>query len=268
LLDTPAAIQGVADELARAWPYFDLEQYARDVLSNSILLHLGIGLSEPDLVGAMRYFGQCPRLEFVINSGLSQEEVYSAEDLYSEEAMRALATLTDHPGLRQLSLRNCVPSLSLASLAGIPNLVEIYLQWSSSWPPDLTPIARIKGLQKVTLAGDMTLEELRSVRLSASLHCIVLVDVASMIDLAELPTPPSSVRRLELRSCAQLQSLNGIAQWPDLEEVVISDCGALVDVEALRHLEVLGRLIMDESAAQLVANLGIELVVEAMPVSQ
>jgi hypothetical protein len=252
--------EAVADELVRAWAHFDLEQYAHEVLDGSILSRCGIRLVEPDLVHVLHYFEGCPSVEFAVNAGLSDEEINSFEEIYAAESLSALAALKGHPGLRSLRLRHCIPSLDLGSLPSIPNLEEIRLEWSANWPPDLTPLSRLRRLQELYLEGDMTLEELGAIRGSSTLRGIVLDSVTSMYNLRELPPPPKTVQSLELRNCRYLETLEGIQQWPGITEIRISDCDRLANVSALTHLPRLTNICMDSNVARIAREIGLSVV--------
>lgn len=252
----------VADELVRAWAHFDLEQYAREILNGSILAKNGVRLAEVELVRALRYFDVCPSLDFTFNAGLADEEIHSFELTYEQDALTVLAALNEHPGLRHVTLRNCMPGLDLSTLANIPNLSEVTLGWSASWPPSLTPLSRIKQLRKLHLEGDMTLEELEGIRSSKELHIVVFDAVTSLSSLTELPSPPKAVRCLELKNCRNLHTLEGIERWHDLTEIRIFNCQDLIDFSALSALPQLDQIVMDDAAARVAQNIKLNVTIE------
>jgi hypothetical protein len=228
----------VGVELVRAWRHFDLERYAHEVLNHSVLADVGIRLDELELIRGVRHFERCPALD--ISLGISNEELQRNDYYYSEEMSNVLSSLAYHPGLCAFRLRQCPPGVRFDVLERIPKLSDVRLSWSGVRSPSLAPIARLTHLRSLHLEGDLALETLP---LSSSLKSLVL-DGASMADLAALPVAGSSLVKLELRNC-RLRSLRGIEKWPQLQTITIARCNYLSNISFINDVTALKDISID-----------------------
>jgi hypothetical protein len=81
----------------------------------------------------------------------------------------------------------------------------------------------------------------------ADCRCLKELDLYSQkeINLSELPSR-ATLRRLDLRSCWDLESISDLPDLPDLEELELARCGKLVDLGDLSRFPKLRRLGLKE----------------------
>lgn len=243
--------QRVISELLRAWPAFDVETYARDVLGDSPLLDGTLEIRDPSFLPALRH------LRHVL--ALTCDCSFGAPELWADiEPLRSLTSL------ELLVYRNAVELTDASALADLRRLTQLELTGASTLrtlPPlaESLTVARLDGcFELVDLSG---LAGCRLAKLSAMLtgaedlaplagvERLVKLDLRGaqrVIDagpLADLPRlwelrvgarwPGEDIRSLLARPSAALRTLGDRAGYRNLASFTAAGCRHLTDLSAL-----------------------------------
>jgi hypothetical protein len=235
---------GIANDLVRAWEFFDPEDYARDVLAQCDEVQDGITLPETKLIKAVL---QIPRLKMV-------------RCPIDGRPVNWLGELREHNGLREIQLRamRLVPigylADIIASTTNIPNLqaleldgfYEIDLRAFSSYPPDI---------RKLVIKRSSTFRNISG--LWAGLTELGLIDCGPVFVLKGVDQVPTlKFVRLEL----SVENLEPLASLPELRRLDLSgdseyDINCLLSKSQLEINVKNGTPIHRSSASEIAARL-------------
>jgi hypothetical protein len=188
---------GVADELIRAWRFFEAGEYARDVLSKMPSL-TRLSLADSTSLPGVVHLRSLRELSLTIGQEHSD-----------------LTPLTELPGLEKVSLSWTLTPPPIIPLARAPKLTALALDGQLE-PADLRPLTRFPALTGLTLTNS-------SHELAPSL-------------LVELPGQPPGLRTLKIESWPLLETLAGVSNWPGLTGLYVVRCPELADISAVERL--------------------------------
>lgn len=156
----------------------------------------------------MRQLFPSPALEF---------EKMTRIDLSDCAKMKGLPFATYPPRLRILNLTNCVSLIHLLPENFPDTLRVLILNGCRSLAPLHAPNTGIEELQCRRCPALTPSTGLDQTRIS-------LLDCSDCLHLENLPAVPQTLRRLACRGCKRLESLEGIAGHPSLEDLDCSVC--------------------------------------------
>jgi hypothetical protein len=134
IIAAAAKVRGsaVEDELMRAWPLFDAEEYARIALIDSPNCH-SVSLKSPNLIGGLKCIAELKRIAIEFREGYGNlsfmRDLPEVEflNIISDPALRKLGPLSGHPALRSFLIQDG-ESVDLGPLKTLPNLSYVYLR--------------------------------------------------------------------------------------------------------------------------------------------
>jgi hypothetical protein len=204
----------VKDELMRAWPFFDVEDYARIILAGSPNLEY-FTVSSPSLLAGLRYI-----------TGLRSLGIQYEGSGYGD-----LAFIRDLPNLKMLNIMTDPALRDLSPLAGHPALGTVLVKSGSGI--DLRPLTTLAWLRSVHLSCHCV-TNVESLRDCAHLESIGLDGLPDIDDVIRfIPDHPLKQFELSNGSLSELTSLAKIPGLARLEGLDLMDC----ECPSLRGIE-------------------------------
>lgn len=233
----------VRDEVERAWPKFDPERYARDVIAKLDVVN-GIRIEDPILLSALKHL---PVQEITCRFVHGYGDIDYVRELSSlrtfnllDTALASLTPVADHPNLEQLVLYGGVP------------------------PVDISPLGESESLRKVQLSAE-SIADIRQLRGLVNIKQLQLVDHVQIGDVLSNLAPRlrlerfglwnarkvwtidgflaaeqfADLRFLLLSRAFSLKSIAGVERWAKNMTGVYLDAPNLIDIEQLGSLELL-----------------------------
>jgi len=185
----------VARQIIRGWAYFDTEQYAQDIMSDSPLEQGELLISDPDLALHANHLKHATELSFVFH--------------------RATSVVTKLP-----------PAAALKRLHADGATEIVDLSWSNRFPN--LQVLRLMDSTLLNLEGAADLADLRSLDIDGtaveSLAPLSTLSRLSSVDVANtrinaLTDLPASVTRLRIDNCA---GLSDTADIPNVKSLQMS----------------------------------------------
>lgn len=230
--DTREAVQR---ELVTAWPRFDAEAYAQQVLTTLPITSLKV--RDPAIVPSLRHLRHITELSCAVppmgTLRFIPAQVTSLELLVSGRV--ELSTL-DTPNLRDLTLTGG-QFVDVAPLEVMDELTSF-----TSTTRHLRNLPALRRLRELTLLGGCSAGDLASFGLGWRLEVLRMASVVELDDLSPFGFL-SRPHELALDRCAQLRRLDGIRPgWASsLRTLAIRHCPAL-ELAPLKRLTVLSEL--------------------------
>ena len=267
----------VARELLRAWDEFPAEEYARRVLSRSVLDY---GRAEVGSAGQLSEAAHLERLEYLVCDGTGEATPGDQWPWHALETLPPLrrltlfgiAGMTDTPKLwsksqlRWLSIVH-LPQLAEFSAANLPALESLSIAECSELKaaegistlkrlltlritgcrdlvelPALPPRLERAYFSRLNIGGLIPLEE------SDSLRVLTLISCRQLEDLSPI-TSHQKLRVLELDNCPELRSLVPVSELNELYALSVSGPGNGCDMAALSRCTDLKRLGLEDLAS-------------------
>jgi hypothetical protein len=235
--------RGIREEVERAWPKFDPEEFARQVLAESPFAS-SVNIDDPVLLSGLRYLPiEELTCKFVYGFG-SIDYVRELPGLAVFDLLDAkladLEPIAGHPTLRTMILRKNTDPLDISPLARCPKLERLDLLSGS--------IADFRQLREFTNVIDFQVKDLVSAKdLLANLAQELRLkrfgiwDACLVDDLEDL-LAAGQLEKLEflwLSNATAIDSIAGIEQWADTMTGIYLRAPRLTDVERLASLELL-----------------------------
>jgi Leucine-rich repeat (LRR) protein len=237
----------VQSELVMAWPRFDAEIYAQQVLSSLPIRSLNV--HDPAIVPSVRH------LRHVTELSCSVPPLGKLDFVPRQVTKLRLVAL----GLVDLSTLN-TPSLTdfslsdgqlvdVGPLATLPELASFTS--TSRQLRHLSALSAVKGLRRLALLGGCSASDLNGFGLGWPLESLALANVIGLTDLAPLGFL-ANPRELRLEGCPQLRRLEGVrSSWASsLEKLALCHCTLenlipLATLTKLSELDLYGSLVAD-----------------------
>lgn len=240
----------VIDELVRAWSRFDPVEYADVVLRDSPLFDGALNITDPALVPGLERLPDLRKLE--CRFGMGHGDYQFIQRLPKvRELIASDPDLTDLAPLQSCRLRflALVPAqraqaepVDVAPLAEVPTLRRLDLLVPTRGWPHLAALPGLTGLQVGHVGAVERLAELRAhtdLDIAGFRHVQGLRDLTSvsflsrprwfglyrcpdLVDLRELARWVSTLRRLWLRDCPNVDDLRSLTAMPDLDFLDLS----------------------------------------------
>lgn len=229
----------VRDELMRAWPLFDAEDYARVALADSPNCHY-VTISSPDLISGLRYITKLKRVGIQLQDGHGDlsfmRDLPGVESLniMSDPALRELSPVSGHPTLESIYVQGG-QSIDLAPLGTLPKLRYAYLR--SRCVENIEALESCALLDHIGLNGFSEIGNLSRVTLANPLKQFEL-DMAVLPELGLLTEIPwlASLVFLRLIECG-CRSIEGIERFAgSLRELVLWELPEIANLEPLSML--------------------------------
>jgi hypothetical protein len=190
----------VRDELMRAWPLFDPEEYARLVLSGSPHSQY-LTIDDPSLLPGLRYLSALDHMSIEFQEGhgdlgiLHELPALTGLNILAYPELRDLGPLTGHPTLERLLLQN-VGTVDLGPLATLPKLENLYF-----WADRVTNVESLCDFAKLDKVHVRSLRDIAQLSrfLAPTIKEFDLV-AGEIVDLAPLFGIPQ-LDSLELSRC-------------------------------------------------------------------
>lgn len=241
-------------ELLRAWPLFDSEKYARFVLSHSTHGNY-ITVDDPSLLSGLRHLPGLEHLSINFRAGhgdlgiVCDLPALTGLNVMNDPGLQSLRPLAGHPALKNVLLQE-VGTVDISPLATLPELRYLYL-----WADRVSNIELLRDCPKLESVHIRALADLTQLSRCLPLHNIKQFDLvhAAMVDLTPLVDVPqlAALERLELSSCRQLCSIDGIENWAaSLRSFTLWGNCAVTDLRPLIGLPQLKSLHLTWGAAR------------------
>jgi hypothetical protein len=233
----------IRDEVTRAWPKFDAELFARDVLSKSP--NRDVSLTDPSLLAGLQHLPKTTSLvcEFPHGHG-DIEYILALPELthfsVSDSHLASIAPVADHPALSQLNLNAVFPDLDLSPVLRAAHLDDIELRLT-----DLKDDGQLRSLCNVRHLGFIDEVELAEVlpeiEGGVPLKRLNLWDSWAVVGLEPLLVCPRTEKLdfLLLEDAHHLRSIEGIEGWADTMTGVFIRASALPDADRIGALPLL-----------------------------
>lgn len=193
----------VARELMRSWTSFDVERFARDVLSDCVLNYGSISLSDKALVPYVKYLKLLRFLYLDLSNQLDDVAILrEAKNVYvldiSGCRVSDITELADHANIVNLHLRNCSSIQSFLPITKLP-LTRLDLSGcvqitDASW---LSSLVKLKYLDMSGCSGVDDFSFLSDLK---SLGMLYL----RQTKVKALPKPPESLKVIDLSGCENI----------------------------------------------------------------
>jgi hypothetical protein len=231
----------VLRELLRAWPKFDVKDFARQVLADSPLERGRLVLDDPTLLPGIPSLNQLKELHCSFDSKLadlvSLDEVDTLVSLYVQGEAINLTPLSRHRLLRSLSLESC-HARDLSPLSDLTALQSLRLSGCSS-------VADVSPLRKLQQLRNLFLNPLESVEDLAPLAWLIRLEELAVGGLEKIATldPLSALRNLQILTLAagqRVADLSPIARLENLKELQLFEfplADSLAPLSRLSHLQ-------------------------------
>ncbi|GAB2754305.1 NACHT domain-containing protein [Amycolatopsis magusensis] len=244
---------GVQEELQQGWLYFEPERYADEVLADaplrkgwlvvrslkclphvSRLAHLGQLSLYTDPPEDFRDLGELPKLDDLMFFG-------------DPDRPMDLRWLRDHPRLRRLRVYRAHHFTGLATLADLPDLVELGLSQTKAWG-ELDFLRHTPRLSWLGLDDTGTLPNLDALHDLPELRHLVLTGYSS--DCLAATTPLSRLKSLGLHD--QEPELAAVpAAFPELVVLSLRPASSRTDLSPLRELPLKTLILQNYDGADL-----------------
>lgn len=246
----------IRDELMRAWPQFNAEEFACTVLSDSPCATLLI-ISYPPLLPALPRIRRLRRLILQFPDPKGHGDLAVIRNLprlgflniaYHVGAVD-LSPLTGHPALEHIIIQGPGQPVDITPLITIPSLDRIFFNADSI--QDIEPLRSCAGLRSVSLMNFSSFAQLPDILPPQPLEYFCLVD-SHLENLTPLIPVPQLVglENLSLVGCDS-RSLQGIERWVrTLRSLTIWDADPALDFDALEGLSGLIALNIDTRMAE------------------
>jgi Leucine-rich repeat (LRR) protein len=259
----------VARELLRAWPNYNAEEYAREVLRRSPLDWGHAVVDDPSLLPGLKHLRRLrsvdARLEgadadlrclaelsastyiSIADAPLSHlNELAGVRDLRVLRAMRCrnlvdISAISDSPGLQEVDLRGCHSLVDISPLGGASELRMVVLDETSV--TDLTPLGTLPALDRLEASWCEGVMDLRPLSSATTLRYLDLRGCPHVSDLEPL-SRLADLRTLWLSDCPAVTSLSPLGRSRRLQRLDLSDCVGLTDLDGLTHSEGLTELAL------------------------
>ncbi|MBV9448814.1 MAG: NACHT domain-containing protein [Streptosporangiaceae bacterium] len=233
----------VADELMRAWPLFDPEDYARIVISGSPHRE-SFRIEDPALLPGLRHIKGLTNLVLEFKDGDGDLTVlrYVSDvrtlNLITDPKLRDLRPLTGHPRLEDVLLRE-VGMVDLGPLVTLPNLRRL-----SFWADRVTNIEAVRDCPKLEEISVYNLTVVAGLPQFFPPYPLKLLDVrkGTLEDLTAL-LDVAGLEALRLVDCHKLRSIQGIDRWAaTMRSFMLVRSPRVTDLEPLATLKELRTL--------------------------
>ncbi|MEV4150876.1 NACHT domain-containing protein [Amycolatopsis sp. NPDC049691] len=225
--------KSVQHELVTAWPRFDAESYARQVLADLQISALEV--HDPAMAPSLRHLKHVKELECSVPQlgSLAFVPAQVEKLTLSASGLVDLSTLTT-PALRTLAI-DATKAVDVAPLVALDRLESLFL--SVKRIRNLSALHEMASLRELTLLGGCRVVDLAGLGVHASpLDSLALAFIEDLKELTPLAflTNPHTIR---LVGCHHLSSLTGMPrQWAaSLSTLAIQHC-APVDITPLTKL--------------------------------
>jgi Leucine-rich repeat (LRR) protein len=210
----------VVRELLRAWPRFDVKEFARQVLADSPLERGRLLLDDPTLLPGTPLLHHLKELHCSFDSKLtdlvSLVQVGNLVSLQLQGEAANLAPLARHRLLKSLSLESCTAR-------------------------DLSPLSELTALQGLRLSGCSNVADVSPLRKLQQLRSLFLTPLESVEDLA----PLAWLERLEELAVGGLErteTLDPLSALRSLRTLALAACMRIADLSPIARLEGLNAL--------------------------
>lgn len=222
----------VQRELVMAWPRFDAEAYAQQVLSNVKISALEV--HDPTMVPSVRHLRHVTDLSCSVPPlGTLDFVPPQVSTLHLQVSGRVDLSTLDTPALRDLTVVGG-RFVDVFPLMALKHLTSLTIR--TAGVRNLSALADHRELREVALLAGCTIADLASFGSKWSLSTLTLANVADLRDLLPLALLESP-RELHLERCPRLRSLEGVPLlWAtSLEKLALRHC-ALADLTPLTRL--------------------------------
>jgi hypothetical protein len=238
---------GVQRELVTAWPRFDAETYAEQVLSNVKMTSLAV--HDPALVPSVRHLRHVTELSCSVPP-MGTVNFVPGQVTKLRLQVTGLVDLStlDTPALRELSLTGG-RYVDLGPLAGLTMLESFSI--TTKDVRNLAVLGSLPGLRELTLVGGSHPNELAGFTPGWPIKRLTLADITELKDLTPLIflTSPELLR---IERCEQLRSVDGMhAAWATslkslaLRHTALADLGPVARLANLVELDLYGSPVTD-----------------------
>jgi hypothetical protein len=233
----------VKDELIRAWPFFDAEEYARRVLAGSSNCHY-VTVNSPDLIKGLKHIKELKKLGIQFREGhgdlsfmrdLPEIELLN---IISDPALHELSPLSSHPSLESVHVQDG-ESVDLSPLSTLPKLRYVYLRPQNVI--NLEALADCEQLDHIGVIGPTEVDYLSQIAPANPLKQLDLdwVKFPELAPFTEMPWLANLVF-LRLIGC-ECRSIEGIERLAGtLRELVL---WSLPDISSLEPLTLIPGLV-------------------------
>ncbi|MFF7846300.1 NACHT domain-containing protein [Streptomyces sp. NPDC007910] len=225
----------VYKELSRAWTQFDVEEYAKRVMSKSPLARQSLIIDNPDLLWGVRHFRQL-------------------DSLHCRSFIPTLDWLDGVPPLTSLTLERVPAELDLSRLGALKALKTVRIGKNSFKEKELSWLSE---LEELTTLRIMSKNEIRfGVDLIPSLPLLSKLTIAgsSQVSFSVLADSFPSLRQLDLIVCENV-NLSGVERLNGLESLHIVHSDKIEGAASVNGIDGLRRVLVFEMNAENMAEL-------------
>jgi NACHT domain len=255
----------VARELVRAWPFFDAEEFARDVLAESMLDYGRLHIADSTLLAGVKHLKNLQTLSCEVRGGdvdlsaLANVSALARLEV-SSPAIATLDALRNIESLEWLNVSGCSNLFDIEAVRTLPNLKQLDLT-SCEDVADGSPIGDCHSLEWLRLMNcgwvsqvdfvsacqRLTYFDIEGCENVLDVSALALLENLEWLDAARCPGIASfdplgeliSLRSLRLSGCSQLLDLDFLTGCRELSDLSIDSCenvASLAPVAALKQL--------------------------------
>lgn len=233
----------VMDEVERAWPKFDPEQFARQVIAK-LDITMGLRIEDPILLPALRHLPvRNVSCRFVHGYGnidyirdLPRLMVFSLLD----SALTSLAPVAEHPSLETLNLDRGVHPIDISPLRECASLRRV--EMSAGSIAEIRQLRELANITQLQFRDNVPVRHiLRNLAPALRLDRIGFWDARAVQNIDEFLAAEqlADLGFLLLSRASALKSIAGVERWAKTMTGVYLDAPNLIDIERLESLELL-----------------------------
>jgi Leucine-rich repeat (LRR) protein len=253
----------VQRELIRAWPYFDVSQYAERVLASLPLENGRLLLKDLNLIPATKHLSKLSHLHIEISGKIKDLSILlEGKNLrsiaISNSLIENIAPLGECKSIFGANFTSCSRLSDISPLSKLPDLTTLFL-FDCAKIADLDALSNSKlrrlyvskcKLTSLDAIGEM--EELHIVTLSAPgleipslerLKKLGEIEIRNSVckDLAWLPSS-DILERVSLSNAANLSDISALEKLPNLKRLDLTSCEAVADMSVFSRAKKIARL--------------------------
>lgn len=274
LIGTPEALNYIADyapdgratvakEVIAAWPFFDTEEYARDILSLSYGIYGTMRIDHPHYLPMVKYFIRIAELIIVLRRSNIPDKVVSDINGLTNLVRFALycdddVDIRNYFGLTLLNGLSITARsiININDISHFTGLYRISISGESTQPLDLGNIPPMvdsvvlqgRGIQiagrpvdgniidELNIVNDLPLDDLSYLTAMPYLDDLSLRYVSSLNEIQNIGKC-SELHALRIFVISNIESLNGLEGLEKLNTLVIAKADDLADISAVAGLK-------------------------------
>ena len=229
----------VRDELMRAWPLFDAEQYARIALADSPNCHY-VSINSPGLIGGLKCITALEQVGIQVSDGYGDLSFMrdlpgvKSLNVMLDPALRELNPVSGHPALKTIFVQDG-NSVDLSPLGTLPKLRYVYLR-----PRCVSNLEALSSCARLERLGVNELPDIDYLSQIALAHPLTQLELDWVVlpELAPLMVIPwlANLEFLQLMGC-ECRSIEGIERLGQtLQRLVLWSLPGITDLEPLTML--------------------------------